>query len=105
MDLDEDHLDDSPWADGPLTGNVMGPFFYFATTYSGAHEALPFVAETAARRGLVCFDPQTRMLIPPDRSARRLPSEREVATIGKAENAKTTGETKSRGWQLPFRRR
>jgi hypothetical protein len=62
-ELDDDHVDDSPWADGPLTGNVMGPFFYFAMTYSGAEEAVPFVAETAARHGLVCFDPQTTKLI------------------------------------------
>lgn len=58
MDLPDDDLDTSAWADGPLTGNVMGPFFYFALTYSGAEEALAFVAETARTHGLVCFDPQ-----------------------------------------------
>jgi len=62
-ELDDDHVEDSPWADGPLTGNVMGPFFYFAMTYSGAEEALPFVAETADAHGLVAFDPQTTKLI------------------------------------------
>lgn len=62
-DLDDDHVDDSVWADGPLTGNVMGPFFYFAMTYGGAEEALSFVATTAAQHGLVCFDPQTAKLI------------------------------------------
>jgi hypothetical protein len=62
-ELDDDHVDESVWADGPLTGNVMGPFFYFAMTYSGAEQALPFVAETAAAHGLVCFDPQSTKLI------------------------------------------
>ena len=62
-ELDDEHIDDSVWADGPLTGNVMGPFFYFAMTYPGARKAYPFVAETAARHGLVCFDPQTVKLV------------------------------------------
>jgi hypothetical protein len=55
--------DDSPWADGPLTGNVMGPFFYFSMVYSKVEEALPFIAETARHHGLVCFDPQTQWLL------------------------------------------
>jgi hypothetical protein len=59
MDLPEDAPEDTaPWADGPLTGNVVGPFFYFALTYSGAEAALPFIADTARAHGLVCFDPQ-----------------------------------------------
>ncbi len=58
MDLSEDDSDGSPWADGPLTLNVVGSFFYFALTYSGAEEALPFIAETARAHGLVCFDRQ-----------------------------------------------
>jgi hypothetical protein len=57
--LDDAHVDESPWAEGHMIGNVMGPFFYFAMTYPGAGEAYSFVAETAARHGLVCFDPQT----------------------------------------------
>jgi hypothetical protein len=32
-------------------------------TYTGAERALPFVAETARGRGLVCFDPQEQRLI------------------------------------------
>ena len=62
-DLSDDEVDTSPWADSPLEGNIMGPFFYFAMTYSGAERALPFVAETARARGLVCFDPQEQRLI------------------------------------------
>lgn len=62
-DLPDEDVDDSPWADGPLTGNVMGPFFYFALVYSMVDEVLPFIAATARRHGLVCFDPQRRRLI------------------------------------------
>ena len=56
-------LDESPWAEGHMIGNVMGPFFYFAMTYPGARKALSFVAETAAEHDLVCFDPQSMTLI------------------------------------------
>jgi hypothetical protein len=58
-----DDVDASPWADGPLTLDVKGPFFYFALVYSKVDEALPFIAETARRHGLVCFDPQRQRLL------------------------------------------
>ena len=61
--LDDEHVDDSPWAEGHMIGNVMGPFFYFAMTYPGARKALSFVALTAAAHDLVCFDPQSTTLI------------------------------------------
>jgi hypothetical protein len=62
-ELDDWPADDSPWAEGHMIGNVMGPFFYFAMTYPGARKALSFVAETAAAHNLVCFDPQSTTLI------------------------------------------
>jgi hypothetical protein len=62
-ELDDDDIDESPWAVGPLSGNAMGPFLYLPMTYGRLEEALPFVAEAAARHGLVCFDPQTTKLI------------------------------------------
>jgi hypothetical protein len=65
-DLDElpdDEVDDSPWADSPLRGNVMGPFFYFALVPSKADETVPFIADTARRHELVCFDPQQEKLL------------------------------------------
>ena len=62
-EVDEALLDDSPWAEGHMIGNVMGPFFYFAMTYPGARKALSFVAQTAAAHDLVCFDPQSMTLI------------------------------------------
>jgi hypothetical protein len=61
--LPDDDLDDSPWADGPLTGDAKGPFFYFALSYDGVDEALPFIAETARQHGVVCFDPQRMQLL------------------------------------------
>ena len=62
-ELPDEDVDESPWADGPLVNNATGPFYYFSMTYSGAEKALEFVAEAAARRGLVCFDPQGTRLI------------------------------------------
>jgi hypothetical protein len=62
-DLPDDEVDDSPWADSPLQGNVMGPFFYFALVPSKADETVPFIAETARRHELVCFDPQQERLL------------------------------------------
>jgi hypothetical protein len=62
-DLPDDEVDDSPWADSPLLGNVMGPFFYFALMPSKADETVPFIAETARRHELVCFDPQQERLL------------------------------------------
>jgi hypothetical protein len=62
-DLSDDEVDDSPWADSPLRGNVMGPFFYFALVPSKADETVPFIAETAQRHELVCFDPQQEKLL------------------------------------------
>jgi hypothetical protein len=49
-----------------LTGNVMGPFFYFAMTYSGAEEAMSFVAETcwgARARGFRSTDDEADLTL------------------------------------------
>ena len=59
-DLDDETVDDSPWADGPLIGNASGPLLYFAFVGNDAAEdAWTFAVEAARRAGLVCFDPQT----------------------------------------------
>jgi hypothetical protein len=65
-ELDDDEVDDSPWADGPLIGNASGGFIYFTMVPSAADETLPFVVETAKASGLVAFDPQTGMLLTGD---------------------------------------
>jgi hypothetical protein len=56
-DTDE-AFDESPWAAAPLIREASGPFMYFAISHSRADEAAPFAAATAARLGLVCFNPQ-----------------------------------------------
>jgi hypothetical protein len=62
-DLSDDEMDDSPWADSPLIGNASGPFFYFSmVTNSAAAEAWDLATRTAARMGLVAFDPQEAAL-------------------------------------------
>jgi hypothetical protein len=65
-ELDDDEVDDSPWADGPLIGNASGGFIYFSMVPSAADETLPFVVETATASGLVAFDPQTGKLLTGD---------------------------------------
>ena len=65
-ELDDDEVDDSPWADGPLIGNASGGFIYFSMVSSAADETLPFVVETAKASGLVAFDPQTGKLLTGD---------------------------------------
>ena len=59
-DLDDDSVDDSPWADSPLIGNARGPFIYFSmVTNEAAHEAWHHAVTTARSMELVCFDPQS----------------------------------------------
>jgi len=59
-ELDDDCVDDSPWADGPLIGNAGGPFIYFGFVPSGVEKgAWTFAVDTAREHGLVCFDPQS----------------------------------------------
>jgi hypothetical protein len=62
-ELGEDDVDDSPWADSPLLGNAGGPFIYFAMVRNDAlQQAWDLASSTAARLGLVAFDPQSDAL-------------------------------------------
>jgi hypothetical protein len=52
--------DDTPWADGPLTGDISGNFINFGVSWSWYNDDLiSFVVETAHSHGLHCFDPQS----------------------------------------------
>lgn len=62
-DVPEELVDDSPWADGPLVGSVIGGLLYMSLVPAMADDVLPFIADTARARGLVCFDPQTARLL------------------------------------------
>ena len=62
-ELDDDHVDDAPWADGPLIYNARGDTFYFGVVYSAVEEVVPWIAEQARLHGLVCFDPQQDRLL------------------------------------------
>ncbi|GGS90324.1 hypothetical protein [Streptomyces chromofuscus] len=64
VDLTEDEEDTSPWSTGPLIGEASGPFIYFPMRYSMAEEASAYAADLAASTGLVCYDPQARLLRP-----------------------------------------
>jgi hypothetical protein len=62
-ELDDDAVDDSPWADSPLIGNARGPFIYFSMVANdAANEAWRHAVATARSMGLVCFDPQSGAL-------------------------------------------
>jgi hypothetical protein len=58
----EEAFDEPPWAAAPLISGASGPFMHFSMSYSGAMDAAPFAAATAAELGLVCFDPQAGCL-------------------------------------------
>ena len=58
--LDDDAVDDSPWADSPLIANARGPIIYFSmVTNDATHDAWRHAVTTARSMGLVCFDPQS----------------------------------------------
>ena len=62
-ELDDDDVDNSPWADSPLIGNARGPFIYFSMVANeAANEAWRHAVSTAHSMGLVCFDPQSGAL-------------------------------------------
>ena len=63
-DITTEEGESSPWADGPLINNAMGPIVYFSLIWSMAEEASTFAADLAASQGLACFDPQAEVLRP-----------------------------------------
>jgi hypothetical protein len=62
-EIDDDDVDDSPWADGPLANNAAGSTFYFALVPSQAEAVIPFLVDVARRRGLVIYDPQEERVL------------------------------------------
>lgn len=70
-DITSEEGEQSPWADGPLKGNIVGSLFYFSMTFSRAADALPFIVERAEAHKLACFDPQTEELLVRPSSASR----------------------------------
>jgi hypothetical protein len=62
-ELDDDAVDESPWADSPLIGNARGPFIYFSMVANdAANDAWRHAVATARAMELVCFDPQSGAL-------------------------------------------
>ena len=52
--------DDTPWATGPLPGEICDNFINFAVSWSWYNDDLiSFVVETAHSHGLHCFNPQS----------------------------------------------
>jgi hypothetical protein len=55
--------DDTPWADGPLTGDISGKFIHFGVSWSWyTRDVIAFIVETSHSLGLYCYDPQSGML-------------------------------------------
>jgi len=53
--------DETPWATGPLDGEICGNFINFAVSSSWYDDGLiSFVVATARTHGLHCFDPQSK---------------------------------------------
>jgi hypothetical protein len=57
-DIGDTGGEDSPWSDAPLADNFSGSVAVIGIVASGLADAVPFVVREAARRKLVCFDPQ-----------------------------------------------
>jgi hypothetical protein len=51
--------DDTVWGDGPLVRNIIGDFINISLIWSRYQEAARFIAATAHRHGLDCYDTQT----------------------------------------------
>jgi hypothetical protein len=49
---------DAPWASYPLVDDAHGGVLYVNLVYGRPDQDLEFMAATARRLGLVCFDPQ-----------------------------------------------
>ena len=55
--------DDTPWASGPLAGEITGNFMNFPVLRSWYRPSLvAFIVKTANPHGLHCFDPQREKL-------------------------------------------
>ena len=63
-ELTEDSGPECPWASSPLLAEAVGDLIYLPMTFSGAEYARDELAELAASRGLVCYDPQIEALLP-----------------------------------------
>ncbi len=56
--------EDTVWGCGPLVRNITGGFINMSLIWSRYGEAVPFIAATAHRHGLNCYDPQTGDFFP-----------------------------------------
>ncbi|WP_156480468.1 hypothetical protein [Aquipseudomonas alcaligenes] len=56
---DDPHMDESPWADGPMIGNFASEMGMLAISFSRVEEVFPFVVESANALGITVADGQT----------------------------------------------
>lgn len=62
-ELDDDHIDEGVWSDGPLLNNAIGPLLYLGIVWSRAEEVTAYLVDRARVRGLRVFDPQSGSLL------------------------------------------
>ena len=56
---DDEEMDNSPWADGPMIDNFSSEMGMLAISFSRAEEVVPFIVESANRLGITVADGQT----------------------------------------------
>jgi hypothetical protein len=56
---DDDDIEISPWADGPMINNFAHEMGMLAISFPRADEVVPFIVETANRLGISVADGQT----------------------------------------------
>jgi len=55
--------DNTPWASGPLAGEISGKFIHFPVSWSWySNNLIAFIVETGYSVGLNCYDPQSGIL-------------------------------------------
>ena len=56
---DDEDIDNSPWADGPMINNFSHEMGMLAISFSRAAEVVPFIIESANQLGITVADGQT----------------------------------------------
>lgn len=59
---DDEGMQNSPWADGPMLGNFKHEMGMLAMTFSQLDEVMPFVVSSANKHGVTVADPQLEMV-------------------------------------------
>ena len=67
-DDDDEKIEESPWADGPMIGNFAGEMGMLAVSFSRVDEVIPFIIKEANALGISVADPQSGEIFRPNSS-------------------------------------